>query len=140
MDEQAKNPVEPHGTPPGDPPPGNGEPLIDKIAPGTAPAAATPPDKGSPKVPAAAPAPPTKEKPAKDKAATPAEPKDGTREVIDTVVIVIVLVLLLKTFLAEAFVIPTGSMATTLLGYHQMETCPQCGHSFEVNYSKQADA
>ncbi len=52
----------------------------------------------------------------------------------------VVLVLLLKGFLAEAFVIPTGSMATTLLGYHKVVTCPECGHQFSVNFSKEADA
>ncbi len=73
----------------------------------------------------------------KDK--TPAAPKDTLREIIETVVFVIVLVLLLKTFVAEAFVIPTGSMATTLLGYHKTVTCPQCGHTFPVNTSKEMD-
>ena len=55
----------------------------------------------------------------------PVEIKDNIRETIETVVFVVVLVLLLKTFLAEAFVIPTGSMATTLLrlpqGHHLRE-------------------
>ena len=65
--------------------------------------------------------------------------KDGTREVIETIVFVVVLVLLLKTFLAEAFVIPTGSMATTLLGYHQDVTCDMCGYRFLVNASSEAE-
>src|SRR2546430_4562833 len=69
----------------------------------------------------------------------PPENKDSMREVVDTIVIVVVLVLLLKSFLAEAFVIPTGSMATTLLGYHKVITCPDCGHQFEVNLSKEVD-
>ena len=55
-------------------------------------------------------------------------------------VAVVVLVLILKTFLAEAFVIPTGSMATTLLGYHGEVTCQQCGYRFLVNKSKEAEA
>lgn len=59
--------------------------------------------------------------------------RDPTREVVETIVFVVVLVLLLKLFVTEAFVIPTGSMATTLLGYHQMITCPKCGHEFPVN-------
>ena len=59
--------------------------------------------------------------------------KDNFREIIETVVFVVVLVLLLKMFIAEAFVIPTGSMATTLLGYNKSETCPQCGYYFNVN-------
>jgi hypothetical protein len=67
------------------------------------------------------------------------EHKDGFREVAETVVFVVVLVLLLKTFLAEAFVIPTGSMAETLLGYHKEVECPSCKHHFPVNYSSEAD-
>lgn len=66
------------------------------------------------------------------------EHKDGAREIVETVVFVVVLVLLLKTFLAEAFVIPTGSMATTLLGYHKKVTCEQCGYPFTANASVEA--
>ena len=65
---------------------------------------------------------------------------DPVHESLETIVFVVFLVVLLKAFVAEAFVIPTGSMATTLLGYHKVETCPECGHKFELNYSKQADA
>src|SRR5262245_16228777 len=65
--------------------------------------------------------------------------KDATREIVETVVFVIVLVLLLKTFVAEAFVIPTGSMAETLLGYQKWVTCPQCKYQFPVNCSQEVD-
>lgn len=64
-------------------------------------------------------------------------PRDTIREILETVVFVIILVLLLKTFIAEAFVIPTGSMATTLFGHHETITCPQCGFQFEVNTSSE---
>jgi signal peptidase I len=84
-------------------------------------------------VPAPAPGPRQPSRP------TTAEPKDSFREVVETVVFVVVLVLLLKSFLAEAFVIPTGSMATTLYGYHRLVTCPQCGHQFAVNVSKEVE-
>jgi signal peptidase I len=67
------------------------------------------------------------------------EPKDTFRELIETIVFVVVLVLMLKTFLAEAFVIPTGSMADTLLGYHYKEACPQCGYTNWFNASFEAD-
>jgi signal peptidase I len=63
----------------------------------------------------------------------------NTREVIETVVFVVVLVLLLKSFVAEAFVIPTGSMATTLYGYQKIVTCPKCGFEFPVNCSQEVD-
>jgi signal peptidase I len=65
--------------------------------------------------------------------------KDAFREVVETVVFVVVLVLLLKTFVAEAFVIPTGSMAETLLGYQKWVTCPECGHTYPVNCSSEVD-
>jgi hypothetical protein len=68
-----------------------------------------------------------------------AENKDTVRELLETIVFVVVLVLMLKTFLAEAFVIPTGSMATTLLGYHYKITCEQCGYRNLVNASPEAE-
>src|SRR5271154_4277978 len=70
-----------------------------------------------------------------------AEPKasdTGYRELVETVVVV--LVLLLKTFTAEAFVIPTGSMATTLWGYQKYVDCPKCRFHFPVNCSDEAEA
>jgi signal peptidase I len=102
------------------------------IAPGAPPAA-----QGShaitSDVPAPRPIPPTKKKPIQ-------EYKDGTREVVETIVFVVVLVLLLKTFLAEAFVIPTGSMATTLLGYHKELKCEQCDYfPVRINVSSMVD-
>lgn len=60
-------------------------------------------------------------------------PRDPAREVVETIVFVVVLVLLLKLFITEAFVIPTGSMAETLYGYQKIITCAKCGHEFPVN-------
>lgn len=51
----------------------------------------------------------------------------------------VVLVLLLKLFVAEAFVIPTGSMAETLYGYQKIITCPMCGYRFPVNAHDEAE-
>src|SRR5438105_5678739 len=64
---------------------------------------------------------------------------DGSREVVETIVFVVVLVLLLKSFVAEAFVIPTGSMAETLYGYQKIVECPECGERFPVNCSSEAE-
>lgn len=89
--------------------------------------------------PAAASAHPLATVSARSTAEAAPEVKDVFREVVETVVFVIVLVLLLKTFVAEAFVIPTGSMATTLLGYHFNVECPQCGHRFPVNRSREVE-
>jgi len=75
----------------------------------------------------------------KPKQEKPPEVKDAWREIIETVVFVVVLVFMLKTFLAEAFVIPTGSMATTLLGYHKDVVCEKCGYDYRVNCSTEAE-
>jgi hypothetical protein len=82
-----------------------------------------------------------KKEPAPSKAPVkPVEVKDTFRELIETIVFVVVLVLMLKTFLAEAFVIPTGSMADTLLGYHYKVRCEECGKDNLVNASSEAEA
>src|SRR5215472_9201180 len=74
------------------------------------------------------------------KAPSPAaQVQDGARELVETVVFVVVLVLLLKSFVAEAFVIPTGSMAETLYGYQKIVTCPKCHEVFPVNCSIEVD-
>ena len=72
---------------------------------------------------------------------TPAKkpPKDSLRELVETIVFVVVLVLILKLFVVEAFVIPTGSMAETLMGYHKTVQCEQCGHKFPVNSSEEVE-
>ena len=66
-------------------------------------------------------------------------PRDSLREVVETVVFVVALVLMLKLFVVEAFVIPTGSMAETLYGYHKWVECPECGVRFPVNCSDESD-
>jgi signal peptidase I len=75
-----------------------------------------------------------------EKQAPAHQPADSTREIVETVVFVVVLVLLLKSFAAEAFVIPTGSMAETLWGYQKVVECPECKHQFPINASQEADA
>ncbi|HET6575243.1 MAG TPA: S26 family signal peptidase [Fimbriiglobus sp.] len=74
-----------------------------------------------------------------DKTKPKAQPRDSVREVVETIVFVVALVLMLKLFVVEAFVIPTGSMAETLLGYNKLVTCPECGFEFPVNSSDEVD-
>ena len=45
----------------------------------------------------------------------------------------------LRTFEAEAFVIPTGSMAPTLMGQHKDMICPNCGCPYQVSASGPED-
>lgn len=61
------------------------------------------------------------------------------RETVESIVVAFVLAFLFRTFEAEAFVIPTGSMAPTLLGRHKDVTCEKCGLYFEVGASDELD-
>ncbi len=56
----------------------------------------------------------------------------AVRETVESIVIAFVLAFLFRTFEAEAFVIPTGSMAATLMGRHFDVTCPECDYRFQV--------
>jgi signal peptidase I len=44
--------------------------------------------------------------------------------------------LIVRTWLVEWFVVPSGSMAPTLLGVHRDATCPACGHRFACGTEK----
>lgn len=50
----------------------------------------------------------------------------GWRETVESLVVALILAMLIRTFEAEAFVIPTGSMAPTLMGAHKDVKCPEC--------------
>ncbi len=62
---------------------------------------------------------------------------DNFRDIVESVVVAFVLAFLFRTFEAEAFVIPTGSMAPTLHGAHRDVDCNQCGVHFEVSASEE---
>ncbi|TWU35087.1 signal peptidase I [Novipirellula artificiosorum] len=57
------------------------------------------------------------------------------RETVEAFVVAFILALLFRAFLAEAFVIPTGSMAPTLMGAHKDVDCDRCGTPFQVGAS-----
>jgi signal peptidase I len=59
----------------------------------------------------------------------------AVRETIESVIIAFVLAFLFRTFEAEAFVIPTGSMAPTLMGKHKDIECPMCHYRYQVSAS-----
>src|SRR3954471_14766310 len=73
------------------------------------------------------------------KTAVKEHPGRATRETIESVVIAIILAFLFRTFEAEAFVIPTGSMAPTLQGRHKDIECPKCGYHYRVSASQEVD-
>ncbi|MEM9367934.1 MAG: signal peptidase I [Planctomycetota bacterium] len=57
------------------------------------------------------------------------------RETMEAFAVAFILALLFRAFVAEAFVIPTGSMAPSLMGAHKDITCSQCGHAFQIGAS-----
>lgn len=82
--------------------------------------------------------------PARGPAAKPATPpvqvaKDGTRELVESLVIAFILAFLFRTFEAEAFQIPTGSMGPTLMGRHKDVVCPRCGYEYQTASSMELD-
>ncbi|MCK4275435.1 MAG: hypothetical protein KAX78_02910, partial [Phycisphaerae bacterium] len=54
----------------------------------------------------------------------------SVRDTVQSIWVAIVLAFVLRAFLFEAFVIPTGSMAPRLLGEHWDITCPKCGYQY----------
>lgn len=52
------------------------------------------------------------------------------RENLQWIIISVILALCIRYFVVEAFKIPTGSMAPTLLGVHKDVKCPNCGWAF----------
>ena len=74
---------------------------------------------------------------AKDKAADDKDKQadGGWRETVESIAMAVILALLFRGFVAEAFVIPTGSMAPTLQGRHKDVECPQCRFWYQVSAS-----
>ena len=73
------------------------------------------------------------------KRAEPISYAHTVREIIEQVIIALVLAFLFRTFEAEAFVIPTGSMAPTLQGRHKEIVCPECGYTYRVGASNEVE-
>jgi len=49
------------------------------------------------------------------------------RQTVEFLVALCLCIILFRTFAAEAYIVPTGSMAPTLLGNHLEVVCPNCG-------------
>lgn len=64
---------------------------------------------------------------------------EGHRETVEAIVVAVILALVVRGFEAQAFVIPTGSMAPTLMGRHKEVTCPQCGFVYSINASEEVE-
>ncbi|MGI9519150.1 MAG: signal peptidase I, partial [Pirellulaceae bacterium] len=60
----------------------------------------------------------------------------GVRETVESVLIAILLALLFRFFEAEAFIIPTGSMAPDLQGLHVDVQCPKCKYQYRSGVAR----
>ncbi len=78
-----------------------------------------------------------------DKRAKPYEQgKDRIEEVANTLewlITAFILAFVFRAFVMEAFRIPTGSMADTLMGAHHRLRCLQCGYEYEYGYSTEPE-
>jgi signal peptidase I len=63
--------------------------------------------------------------------------QSNIKETIDQILMAFIFALTFRCFIMEAYVIPTGSMAPTLMGAHMDFRCPDCGYPFQVNYSNE---
>jgi signal peptidase I len=59
------------------------------------------------------------------------------RQTVDLIVVLSLGVLLFRTFSAEAYVVPTGSMAPTLVGHHRELSCPNCRYVFVIGVDEE---
>ena len=59
-------------------------------------------------------------------------PRHGARSTVEFLLVLLIGILLVRGFSAEAYIVPTGSMAPTLLGLHREYVCPNCGHRFDL--------
>ncbi len=60
----------------------------------------------------------------------------SVRETVESFVIAILLALVFRAFEAEAFIIPTGSMAPSLQGEHKDLACAECNHQYRVGVAE----
>lgn len=63
----------------------------------------------------------------------PKSPDTGVKETLISLIISFVMALVFRSYVIEAFIIPTGSMAPTLLGAHMRYQSEQTGHNWPVN-------
>ena len=66
-------------------------------------------------------------------------PNHALRETVESIALAVILAFLFRAFVAEAFVIPTGSMAPTLMGQHKDVQCPECGYWYQAGASIEID-
>jgi signal peptidase I len=61
----------------------------------------------------------------------------STRGLVEFIVVLVLSILTFRTFAAEAYIVPTGSMAPTLLGMHRVVPCANCKMPFAVGMDEE---
>lgn len=81
---------------------------------------------------------------ANPQSAAPAPPRpreeESIKETFESIVIAFILAFVFRAYVVEAFVIPTGSMAPTLLGQHMRVRCQECGYGYTVDPARDGPA
>lgn len=70
------------------------------------------------------------------KAVKPVPQEESFKDTCESIVVAFILAFIFRAYVVEAFVIPTGSMAPTLMGQHVRITCAQCGYTFKAEPKK----
>ncbi len=63
----------------------------------------------------------------------------GVKDTIESILVAFILAFIFRAFVVEAFVIPTGSMAPTLMGAHMRFQCPDCSYRWAADYRTNKD-
>lgn len=63
----------------------------------------------------------------------------AARETVESIALAVILAFIFRAYQAEAFVIPTGSMASTLMGRHIDVRCEQCDYRYSSGASAEND-
>lgn len=72
---------------------------------------------------------------APDRASKDRAERDSFLETVESLAVAIILAVVFRAYVVEAFMIPTGSMAPQLHGEHFEATCANCGYEYSVNRS-----
>ncbi len=56
--------------------------------------------------------------------------RKSVKDSLESIIVAFIMAFVFRAFVVEAYRIPTGSMAPTLYGEHQVQTCQDCGYQY----------
>jgi len=66
--------------------------------------------------------------------------RSSSRPLVESLLVLILGMTIVRAFTAEAYIVPTGSMAPTLLGVHEDITCDSCGFQLSLGIDEHGHA